>query len=91
MNEVICGSTSTEDQPREGLSVSLMRNPVQDKLILNPAISGHFEVEIISLSGKTLNFNKDKHIIDVSNLPSVTYFLTIKSGDRLKVLKWIKI
>ena len=91
LNEVICGSTSTEDQPREGLSVSLMRNPVQDKLILNPAISGHFEVEIISLSGKTLNFNKDNNIIDVSNLPSGTYFLKIKSGDRLKVLKWIKI
>jgi len=86
------GEPLSETPPIEELK--LFPNPTQD--FVNLYIQGNIQsrVRISSITGKTLQIltlNQEDNTIDVSNLPSGMYFISIEDGDEVITKKLIKL
>lgn len=64
-------------------------NPTSDFLYIKTSKLDLEQVFIFDLSGKLLSSERSK-TIDVRNLPSATYIISIKTFDTLKSFKFIK-
>ena len=86
------GEPLSETPPADELK--LFPNPAKD--FVNLYIRGNIQskVRISSITGKTLQIltlNQEDNTIDISNLPSGMYFISIEDGDEVITKKLIKL
>lgn len=66
-------------------------NPVEDKLIIQSSLSSYDSISISDINGRIVSKNLSvSNQVDVSNLKSGMYFITIKSSDGNITKKFIK-
>jgi len=73
--------------------MSFYPNPVADKLFLMRKDDGDFDVEILDFQARSIetrHFFDSKVELDLSELKSGMYFLRIKEGKHIQMLKFIK-
>ncbi|MBK8627286.1 MAG: T9SS type A sorting domain-containing protein [Saprospiraceae bacterium] len=71
--------------------VNIYPNPVSDILYLDNN-DNWSKAEIFDIAGRIIrSISLDDHSIDVSRLESGTYFVRLKDGDRVGVVKFVKI
>ncbi len=78
--------------PENSLSdLNIFPNPVEDKLIIQSSLSGFDSISISDINGRIVSKNLSvSNEVDVSNLKSGMYFITIKSSEGNITKKFIK-
>jgi hypothetical protein len=85
--EFFCDITGTVTPSQDHFSI--FPNPALDKI----EISGYEEglLEISDSFGRSVNFNFSNQFIDISDLPSGMYFISIRSKEGIVIKRFIKI
>jgi len=80
----VVGTVSTED-PQEDIAFDMYPNPVIDQINISLPQSANYMISVNNMEGKTMltdQFNSNAHSLNVSQLSSGTYVLTIHSNNQ---------
>ena len=78
------------DGVRIGNEVTIYPNPVRDELLVKRSIGGAFNIRIYDINGNTLVEKKlhNSESVNISNLPTGLYFLSINQKTVYKLIKY---
>jgi hypothetical protein len=82
--------TGVDGIANETQSLSAYPNPCSDVLNIKD-VTSNLSYFIHDISGSLIQSDKTSSIIDVSNLTTGVYFLTLVGGDDVRTLKFIKL
>jgi hypothetical protein len=82
--------TGVDGIVKETQNLSAYPNPCSDVLNISD-VTSNLSYFIHDLSGSLVQSDKVSSIIDVSNLTTGVYFLTVVGGDDIRTLKFIKL
>jgi CubicO group peptidase (beta-lactamase class C family) len=84
LNPIMCNASAVVsiDKP---LTIKAFPNPTQDYLHIEAPINS--EISMLDILGRNIEINYEKELISMKHLSAGIYFLKVKMGDKMKVLK----